>query len=232
VLTPEALISNPPRLHQEGERGQLECWGLHPAALRSLSRRLQPGWRTLETGAGVSTILFAVMQTDHTCVVPSSEEVTRIKAFCAAREVSTARVTFVEERSEEALPRLSPGPLDLVLIDGSHSFPTVFIDWYYTASRLREGGWLLIDDTNLWTGRVLRDFLDAEEDWALVEEVPFRTATFQKRSNVQGVRNWVFQPYVVSHSVFTRRGRVVVGAQRRWASARRRLRQLVGRRGR
>ena len=53
----------------------------------------------------------------------------------------------------------------LVLIDGSHSFPSPFIDWYYTAFRLRVGGFLVVDDTQLWTGHVLKRFLEAEPDW-------------------------------------------------------------------
>jgi hypothetical protein len=45
-------------------------------------------------------------------------------------------------------------PLDLVLVDGSHSFPQVFfIDWFYTAGALKIGGHLLVDDVHVWTGR-------------------------------------------------------------------------------
>jgi hypothetical protein len=209
ALTPDGLIANPPHLHGVSAEGKVHDWALGPAALRALNDALQPGWRTLETGAGASTVLFALKQTDHTCIVPSAEEVARIQAFCGDNGVPTDGVTFVEQQSELALPRLDPQPLDLVLIDGSHSFPSVFIDWYYTAGRLREGGWLFVDDTHLWTGRVLRNFLRAEGDWALVEEIPFRTAIFRKRSHATDVRNWIYQPYVVSHSVFTRRRRVM-----------------------
>jgi hypothetical protein len=193
--------------------GKFHEWALGSEALHVLNQVLEPGWRTLETGAGVSTVLFALKQTRHTCIVPDPEEIARIRAFCADHAVSTERVTFLAENSEDALPRLGSEPLDLVLLDGSHSFPSVFIDWYYTKRRLRTGGWLLVDDTHLWTGRVLRDFLLAEDDWALIEEIPFRTAVFQQRSEVHGVRNWVDQPYVVSHSVL-RLGRRELTKQR------------------
>src|SRR5205085_5091043 len=174
--------------------GKPHEWALGPEALGVLSRTLQPGWRTLETGAGVSTVLFASKRTHHTCVVPSPEEVGRIQQFCVDNAISTDRLTFVQQNSEDALPALDPEPLDLVLIDGSHSFPSVFIDWYYTARRLKIGGWLFVDDTHIWTGRVLREFLQAEPDWELVEDFPYRTAIFRTRSPVFGVRDWIDQP--------------------------------------
>jgi hypothetical protein len=233
ALTLDGLIANPPFLHGVSSEGKLHDWALGPAALRALDSRLQPGWRTLETGAGVSTVLFALKQTHHTCIVPSAEEITRIQEFCAGNDVATDRITFVQEPSELALPRLDRLSLDLVLIDGSHSFPSVFIDWYYTADLLRRGGWLFIDDTHLWTGRVLRNFLRAERDWALVDEVPFRTAVFQKRSDEGGVRNWIYQPYVVSHSIFSRRRRVMAMLDERdWKLLGAKLRRRLDLRGR
>jgi len=215
ALSPDALIFDPPHLHGASADGTWHEWALGGEALRLLSSRLQPGWRTLETGAGVSTVLFAMQDTQHTCIVPDPEEVARITEFCAAHGISTDRVTFIEQNSEDALPRLEPEPLDLVLLDGSHSFPSVFIDWYYTARRLKIGGWLFVDDTHIWTGRVLREFLQAEPDWELVEDFPYRTAIFRTRSPVFGVRNWIDQPYVVARSASTRRREALMSLRER-----------------
>jgi|SRR5947209_9222239 len=203
ALTADALIADPPQLHGVSIEGRLHQWTLGPEALAALDRLLEPGWKTLETGAGASTVLFALKQTEHTCVVPSPEEIDRIKSYCATHGVSTDTVKFVAEFSEDALPHLPPNPLDLVLIDGSHSFPSVFIDFHYATRRLRAGGWLFIDDTHLWTGRTLRNFLQAEEDWALDQDIHFRTAIFRKRSGNAEISNWIYQPYVVAHSAFT-----------------------------
>ena len=60
---------------------------------------------------------------------------------------STSRLPSVHS------PTLELDALDLVLIDGSHSFPQVFIDWYYTQSALKVGGALLVDDVHIWTGK-------------------------------------------------------------------------------
>jgi hypothetical protein len=49
-------------------------------------------------------------------------------------------------------------PLDIVLIDGAHAFPFPFLDWYFTASALKAGGLLVIDDVQIATGTILADF--------------------------------------------------------------------------
>jgi hypothetical protein len=114
--------------------------------------------------------------------------------------VRTDQLTFVHDRSEAALPRLDPTPLDLVLIDGGHGFPTPFVDWQYAGLRLREGGVLIVDDTHLWTGAVLRDFLDAQPGWEPLERLPMRVAAFRRTSVATTHEDFVDQPYVLRRS--------------------------------
>ena len=133
---------------------------------------------------------------DHTCVVPLQHEVDRIQAYCRERGVSTERVRFHVEPSELVLPTLPPDPLDFVLIDGSHSFPQVFIDWFYTQRRLEVGGTMMIDDVHVWTGRVLRDFLLAEPEWTLSTTWSARTAVFTKVAPTDDDKVWFEQAYV------------------------------------
>lgn len=168
--------------------------------LRFLDRHVGPQSQTLETGAGLSTVVFAGSGTSHTCVTPGDHEVERIRSYCAERGISTDSVTFCVGSSESLLPSLEPSPLDLVLIDGSHSFPSPFIDWFYTASRLRVGGHVIIDDTQLWTGWILARFLREEPEWELVKTQRLRTAVFVKRSPLEGVKDWMDQPFVVRRS--------------------------------
>ena len=209
ALRAQELIESPPHLHGFDAAGRPESWALSPETLRLLDDAIEPGSRTLETGAGVSTVLFALREADHVCVAPAEDEVRRIREFCAANGISTERVSFVVERSELALPRFEPTALDLVLIDGSHSFPNVFIDWHYTAARLRLGGLLFVDDINLWTPRVLHDFLREDPSWALDAEVPMRSAVFRKQLAVDGAANWTEQPFVVARSHLTRGSRAM-----------------------
>jgi hypothetical protein len=87
-----------------------------------------------------------------------------------------------------------------VLIDGGHGFPTPFVDWYYAGKRLKAGGLLIIDDTHLWTGAVLRNFLTEQPGWTLVENFAMRSAVFRRDTVDDHFDEWVHQPYVVKRS--------------------------------
>jgi hypothetical protein len=199
VTTLETLLKDRPAIHGDDGSDPM-THGLIEEGLALLDRSVQPGWRTLETGSGYSTIVLAARGADHTCIVPNQHEVDRIRAYCDGAGIATDRVTFHVEPSERVLPRLDLGALDLVLIDGSHSFPQVFIDWFYTASALKLGGRLIVDDIHVWTGRVLRDFLAAEPAWRIDDELGGRTAILTKIGEVDPDELWTDQPYVVAKS--------------------------------
>jgi hypothetical protein len=74
------------------------------------------------------------------------------------------------------------------------------IDWYYTADKLRVGGMVMIDDTQLWTGHALKRFLIQEPEWELVEDVSARTAIFMKPKEYNHEKWWGQQAYVVQNS--------------------------------
>jgi predicted O-methyltransferase YrrM len=209
AYTLEQLITDPPHIHGFRPSGEEERWGLAGESLRMLDGVLEDGQNTLETGSGVSTVLFALYGTNHICISPVPDEHERIRAFCGEQGISLERTRFVAELSEDALPRLDLPELDVILIDGSHSFPCVFIDWYYATKTLRIGGHVLVDDTSLWTGQVLRDFLESEPAWELVTEVPMRTATFRKIEETGPAWNWLAQPYVVERSALTPASRAI-----------------------
>jgi predicted O-methyltransferase YrrM len=204
VLMPDVvreLCDSRPRLHGSDDASP-ERLGLRNEMLRFLGSTLTSRMRTLETGCGYSTILFAVAGSRHVTVSPCAPEHARVARFCSAHGVSTDQVTFVAASSLDVLPAMN-GPLDLVLIDGWHAFPAPFIDWYYTANRLEVGGLCVVDDTNIVTGRILRDFLAAERGrWTLRHETK-RTSVFEKKvPDVLAGVDWPQQPYCarkVSH---------------------------------
>jgi predicted O-methyltransferase YrrM len=167
-----------PRFHHAEDRRQ--DWSLDGAVLEWLFDHCIPGGRTLETGSGYSTIAFALRGTEHISISPAPEEHARLRSWCTDHGVSLEGVRFVPGRSDDVLPGLSPGPLDLVLIDGDHAFPTPFLDWRYTAPHLAVGGMVVVDDTDIRTGRLLVDFLAGERGrWA--ERARFdRAVVFEK----------------------------------------------------
>lgn len=190
------LLANPPILHGSTT---------HALVLASLEwiDRLPRPIRTLETGCGLSTLVFVLRGDEHVCITPYVDESNRVLEYCTERGLDASRVTFEIERSEIVLPTLEASPFDLVLLDGSHAFPNVFVDYFYSASMLSVGGTLIVDDVHLWTGKILRDFLCTEPEWEILEEWDGRTAAFRKLAELES-RDWFDQPYVRDRSTPTR----------------------------
>jgi predicted O-methyltransferase YrrM len=197
----QGLLANPPGTHVSKETGERLPWQIAPEVLELIDASVGPESHTLETGAGVSTALFALKGCAHTCVVPWTSECDRLQAWGAQTGVSFDRVTFECEPSERVLPRLDSQPLDLVLIDGGHGFPTPFIDFFYAGRRLRRGGLLVVDDTQIWTGRVLHSFLKEQPGWEVAEELRMRSTVFRRTEEPgASLQEWNEQPYVKRRS--------------------------------
>ena len=201
-MTLQELLNDSPKLHRIGKVGVHVpiSYDLSDQALHLIDQNVGQNSHTLETGAGISTILFAIKHTHHICIVPDGDLAGRIREYCQQRNISVERVNFHLGKSENILPGLISDQLDLVLIDGQHAFPVPFIDWYYTARNLKVGGMLLIDDIQLWTGRVLKDFLNEEPEWRLIKELSGRTAAFIKEKDYSQEKWWGQQPYIVRKS--------------------------------
>jgi hypothetical protein len=172
----ERLRALPPGLHGGGD----EFRGLAWPALEWLEREVRAGMRTLETGAGASTLAFAAGGAEHVAVTPDSGEEERIRAQAERMEIDTSRVRFEIGPSHEVLPRLDPGPLDLVLIDGAHGFPYPILDWWLVAPHVRLGGRILVDDAYMPPVTALVDALRAQRAWDVEGSVGYRTAIVRK----------------------------------------------------
>jgi hypothetical protein len=170
------LKAEPPSLHATGG----VCGGLHWAALEWLERTVQPGWATLETGAGLSTLVLASRGAVHEAVTPSQDETDRIRAEAERRGISLEHVRFRIGSSHEELPRWEPRPLDLVLLDGAHGFPYPILDWWYVAPHLKRGGYLLLDDAYMDAVAKLVDFLRSRPAWRVEGAVGYRTLVVRK----------------------------------------------------
>ena len=175
--------------------------------------------RTLETGTGASTIVFAASGASHTAISPARDEHERIARYCAERGISLGAVRFVAEPSHVALVRSwTAEPLDVVLLDGAHAFPYPILDWFWTAPHLRVGGQLLVDDAHLASVNVLVRFLRRDPAWRLEGALGYRTVRFTRVRESAGEFDWL-------GSAFDRRARFdyLPPAQRIVASARHRL---------
>jgi hypothetical protein len=149
------------------------------AALRSIARHAERGVeRSAETGSGRSTLLISHLSRDHTVFsVDAGGSISRVRESPLLRRET---VRFVEGPSQLTLPdHHFDGPLDLVLLDGLHSYPGPDIDYFHLYPHLAEGGLLIVDDIHIPMIRNLYRFLKDDAMFSLVE-VAAHTAFFRR----------------------------------------------------
>jgi predicted O-methyltransferase YrrM len=175
----DELRRAPPLAHGGGTA----YFGLEWTALRWLERSVTAEMTTLETGCGASTIVFAAAGARHLAISPDDGEHGRVLQYCAEHGVATDRLRFIAEPSDAALMgSWQRQPLDLVLIDGAHGFPFPALDWYLTATHLRVGGLVVLDDAYLPSVHVVVRFLRASSSWRQEAPIGYRTVAFRKLS--------------------------------------------------
>ncbi|MDY0296428.1 MAG: class I SAM-dependent methyltransferase [Acidobacteriota bacterium] len=194
----EALLRERPFFHGWDKPGSLN-YALSAEILHWMVSHLPEECAGLETGCGYSTLVFAGLCRRHTVISLFAHEHELVRNWAAAHNLETDQVEWLTGDSQEHLPRSAQsGVLDAILIDGNHAFPAPFMDWYWTADRLRPGGILLVDDIQLATGRVLKEFLEAErKHWRRLEVID-KTVIFQRLSAAPVARGvfWTDQPWV------------------------------------
>jgi hypothetical protein len=195
----DLLSGKGPLLHLN--RGQAQSWQVMDEVMLFIADHARPGSRTLETGTGVTTLMFAMNRCLHTCIAPLAGEIQRIRDYAKLNDVGLDTVTFEIDTSERVLPWLPADPLDLVLLDGAHGFPVPLIDWFYTADRLIVGGLLVLDDTELWSVNILKEFLLQEPEWQIERDFWPRSAAFRKIKTGTCAKNEFSQPFVVKQTI-------------------------------
>jgi hypothetical protein len=139
----ELLMRDRPSFHVGGTR----IWNALPGSLGLIERLVTASDRTVETGCGASTVVFAAMGAEHTVISPDAREHALVHAYCTSNGIDDSRVTYVADSSDRVLPVLCEGrELDFAFVDGAHSFPYPVVDFHYVAKHLKVGGWLLLDD--------------------------------------------------------------------------------------
>jgi predicted O-methyltransferase YrrM len=192
MQTIEQLIAERPDFHAWPDDTPAN-WSVTPDVLRFVHQCLSPGMQTLETGAGQTTVAFAIAGARHVCITPKRDEAGRIRAYCAQHGIADT-IQFIHESSDVALPAGHgiPETLDFVLIDGAHRFPFPIIDWHYTERRIRVGGTVCVDDCLMPSVRILHDFLIGEDEWELIQNFE-HTSFFQRVRETVSVWDWADQ---------------------------------------
>lgn len=196
----DELLRERPSLHGTDSQ-PVSNWQLGDRLLHWLDRNVPEGATTLETGCGYSTLLFAARSGAHTVVSPIEAEHRRVREWCAAHGVAVDHVRFACEPSERWLPAAAADgslgvDLDVVLIDGSHSYPGPAVDYQYLGPVVAVGGLLIVDDISIRACGDLADFLAAERGrWQRVTTVS-DAAVFRKlAADAADFRPWNQQPW-------------------------------------
>lgn len=193
---------NYPSFHRD-ENGEPWFLGLSGDNLKFIVSLLRPGMRTLETGAGYSTLAFIVRGCEHLAIFPGNASENNglenhIRRFCNDRKLDHSSFKVLYGQSQDVVHQLG-GELDFIFIDGDHAFPIPFIDFYYLARRLAVGGIIAIDDCNLWTGEVLGKYLMLDSDWDFIAEKDGKTMYFRLKNKFSD-KGFSNQPFVLANS--------------------------------
>jgi Methyltransferase domain len=197
-----ALLADLPKLHFWG--GEEQVGGLNSVIgermITELARYESP--RVIETGAGATTLLFCCLDPGAlVSIAPSAELRDRIFAEAAKRQIALTRLFFVCDRSELALPRIAAdrNQFDVGLIDGSHNWPSVFVDFCYINVMMPAGGTLFVDDIHLYSVSQLFHLLRQQEQFEFIA-LDNKMATFRKLVHQQFLPEWNQEPYIAENS--------------------------------
>jgi len=127
---------------------------------------------TLEIGMafGASTLVFASTHRDlgrrpcrqHVAIDPYQDTVWDDAGVLLCEQAELSEYVELQNGfSSEVLPNLvqSGKEIDAVYVDGSHLFEDVFIDFYYSCRLLKEGGYILFDDSTDEHVKKVLDFI-------------------------------------------------------------------------
>jgi GT2 family glycosyltransferase len=203
-------LSNLPLLHSWDGGRSWNTGGFqaeHLAALYNfLKERLPVSPHLLETGAGNSTICLLFLKPARlVSVAPEPELFERIRAYCAAHSVSIAPLDARVSGSEWTLPQLAqemrdqPPYFDFALIDGSHNWPMVFVDFCYANYMLKAGGFIMIDDLQLHSVKELGRMLSEHPDFRLELDLG-KSLVFRRVSDNRTMSEWGGIPYIARKS--------------------------------
>jgi hypothetical protein len=190
------LLAAPPLLHRDWSTPDgLISYGIQPTFLELLADSVAPGSLTLETGTGLSTIVFAVIGTEHVAISPFADEHIRIRKYCEEHAIPTTHLRFIVAFSHACLHSLDfqGRKLDFALIDGSHAFPQPIIDYFYINNHLKTGGLLAIDDLQITSVGMLHRFLMTDPAYELVKIDGQKTGIYRKVRATSYPQDWASQ---------------------------------------
>lgn len=199
-------IADPPKLHSWDGGHTWNTGGFEGPDLAALYAfcvaGLPPAPAIIETGAGNSTICFLHLGPRRLVSIARDGErlFERIRGYCVQGGIPTDALQASTEASEWALPRLAAArepQFDFGLIDGNHNWPTVFVDFFYMNFMLKKGGFLMVDDIQLYSvGELARLLAREERTFRLRQTIAAKAMIFEKITDDRELGGFTDQPYI------------------------------------
>jgi Methyltransferase domain len=178
----------------------LASLAVHPDILRGMQQWVSRTSLTIETGCGHTTVALSALAKRHISVTPDQRTCRAIEAYMDQKGLSRSNLSFLEESSGTALPKLSLSEkLDFAYIDGCHGYPFPALDWHFIDPHLKVGGIMAFDNTEIPTVKYHCDFLDANRSYALMQTLVFKdwggysVQLYRKEHDED--REWDFQAF-------------------------------------
>ena len=143
-----------------------------------------------------------------TCTAPPL--ITRVPggqmAFALTSLPDASALTFVNDRSERALPKMALGgktQCQAALIDGNHGWPSVFVDFCYLNMMMDRDAILFVDDVHIYACEQLMLLLKSQPEYELLR-LDKKMATFRKTSTAKFLPDWRGEPFIMANTISRR----------------------------
>jgi hypothetical protein len=126
----------------------------------------------------------------------------RIHQEAEDRGLDVNVLTYINDRSERALPRLAlekQTRCQAAFIDGNHGWPSVFVDFCYLNMMMDRGAVLFIDDVHVYACAQLMLLLQAQPEYEFVR-LDGKLATFRKATDREFLPDWRGEPFILMNT--------------------------------
>jgi predicted O-methyltransferase YrrM len=168
--------------------------------------------RTVEVGCayGLSSLnICAALETRpgavHTIIDPFQKTSWKSAGLSNLKKAGLTNFHWIEELSEIALPQLLSkyeAEIDLVFIDGMHTFDHALLDCFYSLRLLKVGGYLVLDDAHFHAIAKLVSYLERYPNLIKYANVPYS----ETRMHVRMLRRaFSIPPLALAFPILTQR---------------------------
>ena len=150
-------------------------------AIAEYAAEIGPIDHSVETGSGMTTLLFSHLSSDHRVfAVDAGDSISQVRRSPLFRNET---VTYIEGPTQLTLPTHKfEQKVQIALIDGPHGYPFPDLEYYYFYPLIETGGLLLVDDIPIPTIRRMFDIIKADPMFELLDVINDNMAFFRRTS--------------------------------------------------